>query len=131
MHQKSSKTLIRSLPWQIIGIQMITECVRKQFLHSVIHRIITKYISSMRPDLSRAFSFRFVGTSRLSTQRSRKNFLLILLVQELDALALLFANAECQQKAIAQFLMLMLLVKGVGKNVTLLTGNSKWTDCKL
>ena len=85
----------------------------------------------MRPDLSRAFSFRFVGTSRLSTQRSRKNFLLILLVQELDALALLFANAECQQKAIAQFLMLMLLVKGVGKNVTLLTGNSKWTDCKL
>lgn len=60
-------------------------------------------MSLMRPDLSRALSFRFVGTLRLSTQRSRKNFLLILLVLELDAIALLYANAECQQKAIVPF----------------------------
>ena len=43
MHQKSSRTLIRSLRWQIIGIQMITESVKKQFLHSVIRRIVGKY----------------------------------------------------------------------------------------
>lgn len=75
----------------------------------------------MCPDLSRAFSFRFVGTLRLATQRSGKNFLLMLFVLELDAIALLDADAECQQKAIVPFLMLMLLVKGAGKNVILLT----------
>ena len=46
----------------------------------------------------------------------------MLLVLELAAVALLYANAECQQKAIVPYLMLMLPVKGVGKNVTLLTG---------
>ena len=46
----------------------------------------------------------------------------MLLVLELAAIALLYANPECQQKIIVPYLMLMLPVKGVGKNVTLLTG---------
>ena len=45
----------------------------------------------------------------------------MLFVLELDAIALLDAVAECQQKAIVPFLMLMPLVKGAGKNVILLT----------
>ena len=64
----------------------------------------------MCPDPARAFSFWFVAT-----QRSRKNFLLMPFVLELDAIALLDANAECQQKAIVPFLMLMLVVKVLEK----------------
>ena len=60
-------------------------------------------MSLMRPDRSGALSCRFVGTLRLSTQRSRKNFLLMLLVLAFDAIALLYAKAECQQKAIVPF----------------------------
>ena len=88
---------------------MLTEHVKKEFLLSIICRVIRK-MSLMCPDLSRAFSFWFVAT-----QRSRKNFLLMPFVLELDAIALLDANAECQQKAIVPFLMLMLVVKVLEK----------------
>ena len=60
-------------------------------------------MSLMRSDRLGALSFRFVGTFRLSTQRSRKNFQLMLLVLAFDAIALLYAKAECQQKAIVPF----------------------------
>ena len=56
-------------------------------------------------DLSRAFSFRGVGTLRLSIQRSRKNFLLILLILQFAATVLLSTDTECQQKAIVPQLM--------------------------
>lgn len=57
-------------------------------------------MSLTHPDLSRAFSFRGVGTLRLSVQQSRRNFLLILHVLECGAIVLLSENVECQQKSI-------------------------------
>ena len=57
-------------------------------------------MSLTHPDLSRAFSFRGVGTLRLSVQRNRINFLLILHVLEFAVIVLLSANVECEQKSV-------------------------------
>ena len=102
IHQNSLKTLNGSvsLPWQIVGIQMITERVKKQFFHSFIRRVIRKNYVFDAPWSFKGVFISVCWNPEVINPTKKKKFSAHASCSRVSCHCPPSANAECQQKAI-------------------------------